>query len=246
MGERGEENKRMVWQSDEELEAGIGYRFVNRTLLAEALTHRSWVNEHRGGDGGPDNERLEFLGDAVLGLLVGRMLFVRFPGSREGVLARMKASLVGEETLAALASARELGRHLRLGRGEERSGGRERRSLLANTYEALLAAVYLDGGLEPAARIVEQDYAPLLADIATGAAGRDFKTEFQELVQTRFGTAPTYELIATDGPPHDRRFTVAAMVAGERMGEGMGRSKKEAEQVAASHCLTRLAADSEG
>jgi ribonuclease-3 len=229
----------------EELEAGIGYRFVNRGLLAESLTHRSWVNERRGGEGAPDNERLEFLGDAVLGLLVGKMLFARFPRSREGVLARMKASLVGEETLASLASARGLGRHLLLGRGEERSGGRERRSLLANTYEALLAAVYLDGGLEPAERIVEQDFSPLLAGIASGATGRDFKTEFQELVQTRFGKAPTYELIDADGPPHDRRFTVAAMVAGERLGEGSGKSKKEAEQAAARQCLARLAADIE-
>lgn len=229
----------------EDLEAGIGYRFVNRDLLAESLTHRSWVNEHRGGEGVSDNERLEFLGDAVLGLLVGKMLFARFPRSREGVLARMKASLVGEETLAALAAARGLGRHLLLGRGEERSGGRERRSLLANAYEALLAAVYLDGGLEPAERIVEQDFAPLLAGIASGATGRDFKTEFQELVQTRFGTVPTYELITADGPPHDRRFTVAAMVAGERMGEGSGRSKKEAEQAAARQGIAGFADDSE-
>lgn len=225
------------------LEDAIGYRFVNRQLLTEALTHRSCVNERRGEEGVADNERLEFLGDAVLGLLVGKMLFTRFPGSREGVLARMKASLVGEETLAGLAAARGLGCHLRLGRGEERSGGRERRSLLANTYEALLAAVYLDGGAEPVERIVEQDFAPLLADIASGISGRDFKTEFQEAVQLRFGRAPTYELIAADGPPHDRLFTVAAFVGGERMGEGSGRSKKEAEQAAARGCLARLAAD---
>lgn len=226
-----------------ELEDAIGYRFVNGQLLTEALTHRSCVNERRGEEGIADNERLEFLGDAVLGLLVGKMLFTRFPGSREGVLARMKASLVGEETLAGLAAARGLGRHLRLGRGEERSGGRERRSLLANTYEALLAAVYLDGGAEPVEQIVEQDFAPLLADIASGISGRDFKTEFQEAVQLRFGRAPTYELIEADGPPHDRQFTVAAFVGGERMGEGSGRSKKEAEQAAARGCLARLAAD---
>jgi len=240
MGEPVTKSMREALDGVEELEAGIGYRFVNRRLLAESLTHRSWVNERRGA-GVPDNERLEFLGDAVLGLLVGKMLFARFPRSREGVLARMKASLVGEETLAALAAARNLGRHLLLGRGEERSGGRQRRSLLANTYEALLAAVYLDGGLEPAERIVERDFAPLLAGIASGATGRDFKTEFQELVQSRFGTAPTYGLISADGPPHDRRFTVAAMVAGERMGEGSGRSKKEAEQAAARQGLARLA-----
>jgi ribonuclease-3 len=155
----------------------------------------------------------------------------------------MKASLVGEETLAGLAAARGLGSHLRLGRGEERNGGRERRSLLANTYEALLAAVYLDGGIDPVERMVERDFAPLLAGIASGGFGRDFKTEFQEAIQFRFGAAPTYELIAADGPPHERRFTVAAFVAGERMGEGSGRSKKEAEQAAARECLARLADD---
>lgn len=246
MGERFVEDKSAGLEMVEDLESGIGYRFVNRQLLAEALTHRSWMNERRGEEGIRDNERLEFLGDAVLGLLVGKMLFARFPQSREGVLARMKASLVGEETLAALASARGLGCHLLLGRGEERSGGRERRSLLANTYEALLAAVYLDGGLGPVERIVEQDFSPLLAGIASGATGRDFKTEFQEMVQTRYGTAPTYELIATDGPPHDRRFTVTALVAGKRMGEGTGRSKKEAEQVAARQGLALLAVEGEG
>ncbi len=241
MGEEAVDNKKVLPERLEELEAEIGHCFANRQLLEEALTHRSWVNERRGGEGKPDNERLEFLGDAVLGLLVGRMLFARFPQSREGVLARMKASLVGEETLAVLASARGLGRHLRLGKGEERSGGRERRSLLANTYEALLAAVYLDGGIDPAGLIVEKDFGPLLAATASGAKGRDFKTEFQEMIQTRVGTAPTYELIATDGPPHDRRFTVAAFAGGERVGEGSGRSKKEAEQAAAKLCLERFA-----
>lgn len=239
----GEETNSEEHATTVELESSIGHRFVNRQLLAEALTHRSYVNERRGHERVQDNERLEFFGDAVLGLLVGKMLFTRFPESREGVLARMKASLVDEETLAGLAAAMGLGRYLRLGRGEERSGGRERRSLLANTYEALLAAVYLDGGSEPAERIVERDFAPLLAGIASGAAGRDFKTEFQEAAQSRFGTAPTYALIATDGPPHDRRFTVAAFVGSEQMGEGSGRSKKEAEQAAARECLARLAAD---
>jgi ribonuclease-3 len=224
-----------------ELEEAIGYRFVNRALLAEALTHRSFVNEAREG-GVKDNERLEFFGDAVLGLFVGRMLLERFPESREGVLARMKASLVGEETLASLAAALGLGRYLRLGRGEERSGGRDRKSLLANTYEALLAAVYLDGGPEPVGRLVEEAFGPLLAAIAAGSAGRDYKTEFQEMAQTLYGVLPSYVLTDTSGPPHDRCFTVAAFVGGERFGEGSGRSKKEAEQAAARECLARLAA----
>lgn len=222
------------------LEEAIGYRFTNRGLLVEALTHRSHLNETR-DVGAKDNERLEFFGDAVLGFLVSRLLLERFPGCREGVLARMKSSLVGEETLASLAAAIGLGRHLRLGRGEERSGGRMRKSLLANAYEALLAAVYLDGGAEPAWRLVETSFAPLLAGLAEGTAGRDYKTEFQEAAQIRFGAPPTYELVDTTGPPHDRRFTVAAFVGGERLGEGSGRSKKEAEQVAAREGLARLA-----
>lgn len=228
------------FRDPDELEAAIGYRFANRALLAEALTHRSFVNEAR-ETGVKDNERLEFFGDAVLGFFVGRMLLERFPSSREGVLARMKASLVGEETLASLAAGLGLGRYLRLGRGEERSGGRERRSLLANTYEALLAAVYLDGGAEPAGRLVEETFGPLLAALADGSAGRDYKTEFQEAAQNIYGALPTYVLTDTSGPPHDRSFTVAAFVNGERLGEGRGRSKKEAEQAAARECLARFA-----
>ncbi|RNC70084.1 MAG: ribonuclease III [Desulfuromonadales bacterium] len=225
----------------ESLETVIGYRFDDRDLLVEALTHRSFVNESR-DKVMRDNERLEFFGDAVIGLLVGKMLLARFPESREGMLARMKASLVGEETLARLAGAIGLGNHLRLGRGEERSGGRERKSLLANTYEALLAAVYLDGGIAPAERIVEAAFGPLLGGVAAGTDGRDFKTEFQEAAQIRYGVPPTYAVTDTVGPPHDRRFTVAAYVGDERLGVGSGRSKKEAEQAAARECLGRLAA----
>ncbi|BDV42571.1 ribonuclease 3 [Geotalea uraniireducens] len=222
------------------LEAVIGYRFANRPLLDEALTHRSFANEAR-GQGVADNERLEFFGDAVLGFCVGKLLLDRYPGRREGVLARMKAALVGEELLAELAATIGLGRFLRLGRGEERSGGRERKSLLANAYEALLAAVYLDGGLEPVERLVREAFGPRLADVASGVAGRDFKTEFQEYVQTLYGAPPVYILTATDGPPHERRFTVKAFVGNEPVGEGQGRSKKEAEQAAARAGLELLA-----
>lgn len=222
-----------------ELEALIGYSFANRDLLIEALTHRSWVNEAH-GKGMKDNERFEFFGDAVLGLYVGKMLLERFPQSREGVLARMKSSLVGEESLARLAASIGLGRFLFLGKGEERSGGRERKSLLANAYEALLAAVYFDGGAAHAERLVEAGFSPLLAGYADGSEGRDYKTEFQEVVQTLYGAPPSYQLTGTSGPPHDRRFTVAAFVGSEIMGEGAGKSKKEAEQAAARECLARL------
>lgn len=222
-----------------ELETVIGYRFANRALLCEALTHRSYANEAR-HSAVADNERLEFFGDAVLGFCVGKILLDRYPACREGVLARMKAALVGEDFLATLAASLGLGRFLRLGRGEERSGGRDRKSLLANAYEALLAAVYLDGGLEPVERLVREAFEPHLADVASGVAGRDFKTEFQELVQTLSGVPPVYSLAATDGPPHDRRFTVKVHVGGELVGEGQGRSKKEAEQSAARRGLELL------
>lgn len=223
------------------LERRIGYSFSNRPLLAEALTHRSYLNETR-DPAAKDNERLEFFGDAVLGFLVGRLLLERFPASREGELARMKASLVGEETLAELARDMGIGAYLRLGKGEERSGGRERKSLLANAFEALLAAVYLDGGPEHAGRIVEEAFVPLLSGVAEGTSGRDHKTEFQEAVQALCGVPPVYRLLDTSGPPHDQRFTVAAFVEGEKVGEGCGRNKKEAEQAAAREGLARLAA----
>ncbi|WP_298272549.1 ribonuclease III [Geobacter sp.] len=227
------------------LERRIGYTFSNGALLVEALTHRSYLNEVR-ESGVKDNERLEFFGDAVLGFLVGRLLLERFPESREGVLARMKASLVGEDTLAELARELGLGAYLRLGRGEERSGGRQRKSLLADAYEALLAAVYLDGGAEHAGRMVERAFGPLLSGVADGTSGRDHKTEFQEKVQALCGAPPTYRLLAVSGPPHDQRFTVAAFVGGEKVGEGCGRSKKEAEQEAAREGLALLASDHTG
>lgn len=227
--------------STEGLEASIGYRFIDRSFLDEALTHRSWLNEVRSPTV-PDNERLEFFGDAILGFCIGKMLLRHYPESREGALARMKSALVGEETLADLAAAVELGSYLRLGRGEERSGGRHRRSLLANALEALLAAMYLDGGMAPVERLVETWFGPRLAGVAAGVKGRDFKTDFQELAQALYGGLPRYVLVDTSGPAHDLRFTVAAY-AGERLlGQGTGRSKKEAEQAAARQCLERLEA----
>jgi ribonuclease-3 len=223
----------------EGLEAAIGYRFTDRRFLEEALTHRSWLNEFRSSTV-RDNERLEFFGDAILGFCIGKMLLQQFPESREGALARMKSALVGEETLADLASAVDLGRYLRLGRGEERTGGRQRRSLLANALEALLAATYLDGGMAPVERFVEEWFGPRLADVASGVTGRDFKTELQEIAQTLYGAPPRYVLSETSGPPHDLRFTMAAYVGDDLLGEGTGKSKKEAEQAAARQGLERL------
>lgn len=222
-----------------ELETAIGHVFNDRRLLHEALTHRSFLNEV-GDRSLKDNERLEFLGDAVLDLFLSTQLLARFPASREGELTRIRASLVDEESLARLAATLDLGRYLKLGRGEGKSGGREKKSILADAYEALLAAIYLDGGAGPVERLVTAQFAPLLERSAGGAISRDYKTEFQELAQALRGATPTYVLKEAAGPDHDRTFTVAAVVEGECLGEGKGRSKKEAEQAAAKAGLARL------
>jgi ribonuclease III len=223
----------------DELESAIDYGFANRPLLLEALTHRSFVNES-GDRSVKDNERLEFFGDAVIDFFLSDQLFERFPDSREGELTRMRASLVDEESLARLAVQLGLGKYLRLGRGEEKSGGRGKKSILADAYEALVAAVYLDGGAAPVRRLVETHFAPLMERNAAGTVCRDYKTEFQELVQSLRGATPRYLLKETAGPDHDRLFTVETFAGGECLGEGTGRTKKEAEQNAARAGLARL------
>ena len=222
-----------------ELEGAIGYAFSDRRLLHEALTHRSFVNES-GNKSIKDNERLEFFGDAVIDFFLSDQLIIRFPESREGELTRIRASLVDEESLAQLATGIDLGRHLRLGRGEEKSGGRGKKSLLADAYEALVAAVYLDGGAAPVKCMIEAHFAPLMERHAAGAVSRDYKTEFQMLAQAKMGVTPRYVLKETAGPDHERLFTVETMVGDECLGQGSGRSKKEAEQAAAREGYARL------
>jgi ribonuclease III len=217
------------------LEARLGHRFSNRELLEEALTHRTYVNEA----GGKDNQRLEFFGDSVLDFLLSDMLLVQFPNSREGELTRIRASLVDEVSLARVAADLDLGSCLRLGRGEEKGGGREKRSLLADAFEALLAALYLDGGLEPVRRVVKEQFAPLLAS-SEALSGRDYKTDLQERARLVRGELPRYHLKEVTGPHHDRRFTVQIYLGDEMMGEGTGRSKKEAEQAAAQAAMLIL------
>lgn len=224
----------------DELESALGYRFIDRCLLMEALTHRSFLNESCNA-GVRDNERLEFFGDAVLGFFISRELLARFPELKEGELTRLRASLVDRESLARFASALRLGRYLRVGRGEERSGGREKRSILADACEALLGALYLDGGEAPVRRLLLGHFAPFLETEGRGMT-RDYKTELQELVQARYGATPSYEVAAAAGPDHERRFTVAVMVEGRRLSTGSGGSKKEAEQAAAEILLGQLLA----
>jgi len=222
-----------------ELEIAIGYTFTDRRLLFQALTHRSYVNE-AADKSVKDNERLDFFGDAVIDFYLSDQLYKRFPESREGELTRIRASLVDEESLARLAARLDLGRFLKLGRGEEKSGGRGKKSILADAYEALVAAVYLDGGAGAVQALVEVHFVPLMERHAGGTLSRDYKTEFQELTQALRGETPKYLLKDSSGPDHDRVFKVEALVGGERFGEGAGRSKKEAEQAAAHEGIARL------
>jgi len=215
----------------------LGHRFEREELLRDALTHRSYANE-RPKLAPSDNERLEFLGDAVAGFVVSGMLWERFPDAPEGELTRRRADLVCEATLAAIAKDLGIGEALRLGRGEERSGGRDKPRLLASALEACLGAVFLDGGELAAVRVGRSLFADRIDGVTPGAS--DFKSRVQELVQARHGTTPRYEVLAAEGPDHDRTFRVAIVVRDRTVGEGSGRSKGEAEQAAAERAWAAL------
>jgi ribonuclease-3 len=224
----------------ETLQQTIGYRFRDRGLLEHAMTHTSRAHEDVSG-GVVDNESLEFLGDAVLGFLVAESLFHEFPDSDEGQKSKIKAAVVSTAALARLAERLQLGDHLLLGRGEEKTGGRRKQALLADGYEALIAAIYLDGGIEHVRAFVAREFAPLLADARRiGAGGQDHKSALQELVQARGAPLPEYRLVGTIGPDHRKLFQVEVVVSGEPVAEATGTSKKEAEQEAARLALEQL------
>jgi len=212
--------------------------FQNLGLLDQALRHSSYAHDNPGS--GPSNERLEFLGDAVLALTVSALLLARFPESSEGEMSRGRAALVNARQLAAVARRLGLGAYLLLGRGEERQAGREKPSLLANALEALLGAVYLDCGLEAAARLTARWFGPM---IAGALPGQDFKTSLQEFTHARYKTPPSYHLVAESGPGHARHFQVEVRLQNQPLAQGEGRSKKEAEQQAARRALEILAGD---
>lgn len=217
--------------------ARLGHEFGDPRLLAEALAHSSFANE-RPNLAPRDNERLELLGDAVLQWAVSALLWERFPDATAGELTRRRADLVCEEGLAAIAEDVEIGTGLRLGRGEERSGGRNKPRLLASAFEACVAAVYLDAGAEIALEVCRRLFAHHLRSAPPGA--RDFKTRFQELLQERGREPPQYEVVATGGPDHARTFEVTLELDGREVGRGIGRSKLEAEQSAAKAALEKL------
>jgi len=226
----------------ETLQQAIAYRFRDRGLLEHAMTHTSRANEDVSG-GVRDNESLEFLGDAVLGFLIADLLFNEFPEHDEGQKSKIKAALVSTTTLARLAEGLSLGQHLLLGRGEEKTGGRQKQALLADSYEALIAAIYLDGGVEHVRAFVAREFAALVEEARrVGAAGQDYKSALQELVQSRNEPLPEYRLIGTVGPDHRKLFQVEVVVNGEPVAEASGTSKKEAEQEAAKLALEKLQA----
>ncbi len=217
----------------------IGYKFTNEKLLKNALTHSSYANENR------DrkivfNERLEFLGDSVLSLVVSRYIYENFPGLPEGKLTKMRAAVVCERSLWECASNIELGKYIILGHGEEHSGGRTRMSILSDAFEAIIAAIYLDSNFEIVREWILCQLYETIMDASRGKMFKDYKTEFQEKMQKRGEVKITYEVVSESGPDHDKNFVVNLFLNGKLMGNGEGQSKKKAEQNAAQNALIAL------
>lgn len=226
----------------EKLESELEYRFQNKDLLFRALVHRSFAYEN--SDVAMDNETLEFLGDSVLGLAISHILLERFPEYDEGELSRLRSSIVNERELAQIASTVHLGDYLLLGKGEELSGGRKKPSLLADALEALLAAVYLDGGLECAVRMVKKMFYGYLEnreeEYLLKALDKDYKTQLQELTQAKLKLTPTYFLESEAGPDHDKTFHMRVVIGDRVLSRGSGKSKKEAQQEAARKAMEQI------
>ena len=221
------------------LENELGYEFKDIGLLREALQHSSYVNE-QSDLALQDNERLEFLGDAVLDLVITHILMKHFPQTREGELSRMRAAIVNESQLAAVAQKLNLGQYLLLGKGEALSHGEEKSSILADALEAVIAAVYLDGGLKNASDVIETQFSRVISQVGERLAAEDFKSRLQELVQVRFKTIPNYTVIAESGPDHDKTFEVRLSIGTSLTTHGTGKSKKAAEQAAAQVAFEEL------
>lgn len=217
----------------EELESKLDYHFRDSALLSTALSHSSYVNENRESVH-ISNERLEFLGDAVLGQVVASHLFLTYSDMLEGHMTRIRAELVCEQSLYSVALSLDLGKYLKLGKGEERSGGRQRPSILADAVEAIIAALYLDGGLKCAENFIRRNILTN-AEIMTENPMSDYKTSLQELVQKKSGQLLIYEPVAESGPDHNKTFTVRVLLNDREIGKGSGHTKKEAEQYAAKN-----------
>ncbi|KYG61286.1 ribonuclease III [Bdellovibrio bacteriovorus] len=218
------------------LETRLGYTFKNQALLQRALTHKSYANELKNAT--EHNEKLEFLGDAVLDLVVGEFLFEKFPEDTEGGLSKKRASIVNEEVLSELALDMELNKLMHLGKGETMTGGAQKPRLIASSFEAIVGAMYLDGGFEAAKKFIRSEFTKLTEKVCgTEDFERDYKTRLQELVQKSLKETPRYEVLAEEGPPHDRQFLVCVKIKDDVWAQGRGRSKKNAEQSAAKQAL---------
>ncbi|AFV98645.1 MULTISPECIES: ribonuclease III [unclassified Sulfuricurvum] len=215
------------------LQERLGYTFQNKELLIEALTHKSYKQPY-------NNERLEFLGDAVLDLIVGEYLYSKFRGYDEGKLSKMRASLVNEEGFTALALHLDLGGYIYLSNAEENNSGRTKSSLLSNAFEALMGAIYLETGLGKVQEITIDLLEHVHPDISLDSLFKDYKTSLQELTQAHYGTTPEYQLIAAHGPDHKKEFEVAVIIDGKRYASAQGKSKKQAQQEAAQIALEML------
>ena len=219
------------------LEEALGYSFKTTKLITEALTHKSYKQPY-------DNERLEFLGDAVLDLVVGEYLYKKFPKSDEGKLSKIRASLVNEDGFNKLAKDLNLGRYIYLSNAEEKNGGREKSSLLSNAFEAVMGAIYLESGLkkveEIALNLIEKSYEKITLD----ELFKDFKTSLQEITQARFGVIPKYDVIASRGPDHKKEFEVAVLINDKEYARAIGKSKKIAQQEAAKVAVSMLKKES--
>jgi ribonuclease-3 len=222
-----------------ELERKLGYRFVRRELLSRALTHRSYIHTPENEDLRA-NERLEFLGDSVLGMVTSRFLFEHFPDKSEGDLTKLKSTLVSEANLSRIAKSISLGQYLNVSEEEEKSGGRERNSIVSDAYEAVIGAVFIDGGLAPAERMIKNQILKRYLEITTDRAFHNYKGELLEYMQALGLGLPRYDLLEEEGPDHEKRFTIAVSVKGKQLGKGGGKNKKEAEQMAARMALENI------
>ena len=220
-------------KSIEALQKTLGYKFKNEKLIIEALTHKSHKQPY-------DNERLEFLGDAVLDLIVGEYLFFKFPKSDEGNLSKIRAALVNEDGFEKLARSINLGEYIYLSNAEENNGGREKASLLSNAFEAVMGAIYLESGLEAVRKIAIELIEKNHKEISLDSLFRDFKTTLQELTQARFGETPEYRVIASRGPDHKKEFEVAVIIENKEYARAIGKSKKIAQQEAAETAVKLL------
>ena len=219
------------------LEEKLGVTFKNKGLLKQALTHRSYINESQALS---SNERLEFLGDSVLSFLVSDYLYQRFPKFPEGKLTNTRSAVVRSKTLAKINSSLNVGQYLFMSKGEEDSGGRNNGSILADTFEAILGAIFLDQGVDSAKKFLEKHLFPLIADVFQNEEYTDYKSKFQEETQKTIKESPVYRVLQSQGPDHNRIFTVGVFLQGKQGGEGTGKSKQEAEQEAAKQALAKI------